>query len=259
MPRWVRPPRDDTRTRRGAAGRMRRIRRRKTIPPSPRPSPRTRSTWATAPVDTLAASHSKNIPLVVIAPASPVRHGRDLNGKVIAVAGLHGLTVTASRVWIDQNGADSSTVKFLEMPFPAMPVALTSGRIDAAFITEPFLGEARKNGRALAYGFDGIAKHFLVAAWFTSTAWAQANPDLVARFAGVMHETAMWANRNEDKSSAIFAKYTKLDPAVIATMVRGHYTERFTPALMQPLIDASAKYNGFRSFAAQDLMDASAR
>jgi hypothetical protein len=42
-------------------------------------------------------------------------------------------------------------------------------------------------------------------------------------------------------------------------MIHGHYAEQLTPALMQPLIDASAKYNGFRSFAAQDLIAGSAR
>ena len=37
-------------------------------------------------------------------------------------------------------------------------------------------------------------------------------------------------------------------------MARVHYAEQLTPALMQPLIDVAAKYNGFQSFPAQDLM-----
>jgi NitT/TauT family transport system substrate-binding protein len=229
-------------------------------------------------VDTLAASHSKGIPLRVIAPsgeyvspqmqrgaglfvpaASPVRVARDLNGKIAAVAGLHGLTMTATCAWIDTNGGDSSTMRFIEVAFPSMAAALASGRVDAAFITEPFLDDALKSGRALAYGFDSIARHFLVAAWFANTSWIQANPDAVARFSQAMHETALWANRHPDQSAAIFVKFTKMDPAVIAKMVRGHYAEQMTPALMQPLIDASAKDNGFAAFPAQELMATSAR
>ena len=224
-------------------------------------------------VDTLAASHSKGIPLRVIAPsgeylspqmqrvaglfvpsASPVRVARDLNGKIAAVAGLHSLTMTVTCAWVDANGGDSSTMRFIEVPFPSMAAALAGNRVDAAFITEPFLDDALKSSRALAYGFDSIARRFLVAAWFANTSWIQANPDVVARVARAMHETALWANRHPDQSAAIFAKFTKMDPAVIAKMARGYYAEQMTPALMQPLIDAAAKYNGFGAFPAQELM-----
>jgi NitT/TauT family transport system substrate-binding protein len=224
-------------------------------------------------VDTLAQSHSKNIPLVIIAPAgeyispqmlhiaglfvpttSPARVPKDLNGKVAGVASLNGLTATSIRVLIDQNGGDSSTLKFFEMPIPAMAASLATGRIDAAYISEPYVADARKNGRAIAYGMDGIAKHFLVTAWFASAPWAQAHPDIVVRFAAAMHQTAVWANHNEDKADAIFTKYSKVEPAVLATMTRGHFAEQFTPALLQPFIDVSAKYNGFSPFPAQDLM-----
>lgn len=224
-------------------------------------------------VDTVASAHQKNIPLIVIAPAaeyvsksmvraaalvapanSLVHQAKDLNGKIIAVAGLNGLSEIGPRIWIDQNGGDSSTVKFVEIPFPAMPAALESGRIDAAWVTEPFLELAKKNGRVLAYGFDGISKSFLLNAWCTTTQWAKDHPDLVNRFAAVMHETAIWANKNPTKSGEILAKYTKVDPTVIATMVRLHYGEQLTAASMQPLIDVAAKYGKFSSFPAQELL-----
>ena len=37
-------------------------------------------------------------------------------------------------------------------------------------------------------------------------------------------------------------------------MVRSHYAEELTPALMQPGIDASAKYNSFTTFPASELL-----
>jgi hypothetical protein len=64
----------------------------------------------------------------------------------------------------------------------------------------------------------------------------------------------VWANKNPQKSGEILAKYTKLDPAAISTMARVHYAEQLTPALMQPLIDEAAKYNGFKSFPSQELI-----
>lgn len=229
-------------------------------------------------VDTLATLHDKNIPLAVIAPAteyvspttariaalmlpanSSVHQAKDLSGKVIAVPVLQSLGETAVRVWLDQNGGDSSTIKFVEIPYPAMPVALDTGRIAAAWVVEPFLSVAKKNGRVLSYGFDGISKRFLISAWFTTPKWATDHPDLVSRFAAVMHETAVWANKVPEKSGEILAKYTKVDPAAIRTMARTHFGEQLTAASMQPLIDVAAKYYKFVTFPAQQLIYAPAR
>jgi NitT/TauT family transport system substrate-binding protein len=229
-------------------------------------------------IDTLATAHQKNVPLVVIAPASeyvspdtrgtgaivlpansPIQTAKDLSGKTMATAGLNTAAETGPRVWIDKNGGDSSTVKFVEMPFSAMPAALEAGRIDAASVAEPFIGVAKKNGRVLAYFWDAVSNHFFVAAWFTTPQWAKDHPDLVKRFATVMYKTAVWANRNPTKSGEILAKYSKIDPAVIATMTRTHYGEQLTAGLMQPLIDVTAKYGKFTTFPAQELLYAPPR
>ena len=228
--------------------------------------------WAA--VDVLAAVHGKNVPVTIIAPSgdylfpttervsaillpasSPAQRARDLNGKIVAVTGLNNVQVTITRAWIDKNGGDSSTLKFIEIPLPAMPAALGAGRVDAARVSEPFIGVALKNGsRVLAYGGDAISKHYLIGAWFTTLQWAKNQPDVVSRFAAVIHGAAVWANANPAQSAEILAKYVKIDPTVIATMARGHFAEQLTPALAQPLIDAAAKYNGFNAFPASDLI-----
>jgi NitT/TauT family transport system substrate-binding protein len=224
-------------------------------------------------LDVLATQHLKGIPLVIIAPShdylspltlrtqalivpanSPLQQAKDLNGKTIAVSTLHSLADLGARVWIDQNGGDSSSVKFTEVPFPAISAALDAGRVDAAWVVEPFITAAAKTNRVLFYGFDGIAKHFIVGAWVATRQWANEHPDLVKRFTAVIHDTAVWANKNPQLTAGILAKYDKIDPAVIAAMARNHYAEQISPALMQPLIDASAKYNGFKTFPAQELL-----
>lgn len=42
-------------------------------------------------------------------------------------------------------------------------------------------------------------------------------------------------------------------------MVRARFAEALTPALIQPMIDVSSKYNGFKAFPAQDLLYTSSR
>jgi NitT/TauT family transport system substrate-binding protein len=228
------------------------------------------------PLDVLASIHQKGIPLVVIAPCteyvsgaqtgallvsadSPVHSGKDLEGKTIAVVALNGVTHLATRAWIDRNGGDSATVKFVELPPSAMPAALNAGRVDAAYDGEPYLEIAKKTSRVLFYGNDAIAKHYLSSAWCADIAWARDHLDVVDRFAVAMHETAAWANKNQARAGELFATYSKTDPAIVASTPRVRFTERLTPALIQPLIDAAAKYNGFKSFPAQDILYAPPR
>ena len=227
-------------------------------------------------VDTLATAHQKGVQLVFVAPGSEyvseatghdaalvlpanstIKSAKDLNGKTIGVNSLSGIALLGTRVWIDQNGGDASTVKFVEVPFGTMPVALDTNRVDAVQVTEPFIGATKKNGRVLTYGMnDAVAKHFLIGAWFTTPQWAAAHADTVRRFAAAMREASLWANQksNQAKSGEIVSKYTKLDPAVVATMSRAVFADQLTPALLQPLIDVNARYGKFSAVPAQELM-----
>jgi NitT/TauT family transport system substrate-binding protein len=222
---------------------------------------------------TLAKGYLKGIPFVAIAPAaiwtstapvaglvvlvnSPITSAKDLAGKVIAVPGLGTLAEYSPRAWIDQNGGDSTTAKFTEMPYPTMPAALTAGRIDVAYISEPFLALVKKDVRVLGYSHNAIAKQFLQSAWFTTPQWAKDHPDAVRRFAAAMRETAIWANQkaNLPKSAEILAKYTKIDIATIAVMERARFAETLTAASIQPAIDVTAKYGKFEPFPADRLI-----
>lgn len=224
-------------------------------------------------IDSVASIHAHNVPLVVVAPAtdyidpgtvqtagvlvrpdSPIRTAKDLAGKTIASPALHSLGTTGASAWIDANGGDSSTVSYVEIPFPAQPAALAAGRVDAIFEVEPFYGAAAKKFRVLFSGYSAISKHFLLNLWVATPAWARAHPDLVNRFVSVIHETAVWANSHHEQSGAILAKYSNIPADEIAAMVRSHYAEELTPAIMQPGIDASAKYNGFATFPASALL-----
>ena len=147
-------------------------------------------------VVSLAAAHEKGLDLVVIAPAgaysskeattecvvaknSPYKTAKDLNGKVFAGNGLKNITQIGAFAWMTKNGGDTSTAKFVEMPFPQMAPALTAGRIDMAVLAEPDLSAELAAGtiRSIGNCYDGIAKNFLIGAWFTTAAWAKAHPD----------------------------------------------------------------------------------
>jgi NitT/TauT family transport system substrate-binding protein len=222
---------------------------------------------------TLAKGYLKGIPFVAIAPAaiwtsaapvaglavlinSPIKSAKDLGGKVIAVPGLATLAEYSPRAWIDQNGGDATAVRFIEMPYSEMPAALTAGRIDVAYISEPFLAVVKKDIRILGYSHNAIAKQFLQSAWFTTAQWAKDHPDAVRRFAGAIRETAIWANQksNQAKSAEILAKYSKIDLATVMAMERARFGDTLTAASIQPAIDVTAKYGKFDPFPADRLI-----
>ena len=218
---------------------------------------------AQAAVSSIASAHERGVNFVIIAPAalwtsdrptsalvvaknSPIASAKDLDGKTVAVNGLFNVTQVGPEAWIEQGGGNLASVKFLELPFADMPGAVAAGRVDAAQISEPALDAAVKAGgmKTIAAPYDAIAKRFLLAGWFTTTAWAEKHSDLAKKFAAVMLETARWANANPEQSGKILEKYTKLP--VSPTMARVLYPERMIPSEAQPLIDASARYKALR-------------
>ena len=61
------------------------------------------------------------------------------------------------------------------------------------------------------------------------------------------------------KSGELYAAYSKTDPAIVAGTPRVRFSQDVRPALIQPVIDVAAKYNGFTTFPAQDIIYAPAR
>jgi ABC-type nitrate/sulfonate/bicarbonate transport system substrate-binding protein len=222
-------------------------------------------------VVTLATAHDKGLPFVVVAPAavyassspttallvgknSPYHTAKDLNGKTVGISGVKNITQIAFMAWMDKNGGDSSTVKFIELPFPQMAPAISAGRIDAGVTAEPDLSGAVASGesRILAPVYDAIAPSFIIGAWFTTPDWAKAHADLLTRYVAAIDQAGAWANKNPAASAKILEKYTKIESK--PGMKRAVFPEKNDVTLMQPAIDATAKYKVIKAtFPAADL------
>ncbi len=214
-----------------------------------------------ASIGSLSTAHGRGLPIVAIAPggiyngdapttvlavstSSPLRAAKDLAGKTIAVQTLGELAQFTTMSWIDKNGGDSKSVKFLEIPSSSMADALARGRVDVAFLAEPYYTQAKPAVRFFGAGYDGISKHFLNTAWLATNDWIARNPATARSFAAAMRQAAQWANqpRNAGPSGAILAKYTKIPPETIAKMQRARFALTLDPAMLQPVIDVSAQY-----------------
>jgi NitT/TauT family transport system substrate-binding protein len=207
----------------------------------------------------LANAHEKGFDVVLIAPGtvtdaatqppvsgmivaanSPLQTGKDLHGKTIAVNTLHSVDQIASELWIDKNGGDSRTVKYLEISNVTMADATADGRIDAAVSADPGYTKGLESGRVRQFApvNEAIAKRFMISAWFSTRTWANQNPDAVHKFAAAINDAATWAIKNPEAAGGVLRKYLRL------TNSRAHEHHAFTldPPLLQPLIDTGVRY-----------------
>jgi NitT/TauT family transport system substrate-binding protein len=223
---------------------------------------------------TIIEAHAKRVPFTLVATSgmietsvpysalvvkkdSPLRTARDLNGKTIASPALKDLNAISSAAWIDKNGGDSTTVRFVELPAPAAAQAIAEGRIDAGIIGTPYLQQGIDDGtiRVFAKAFDAVAPRFIHIAWFTTEDYAAAHRDTIERFARTMHDAAIYCNAHQAETAPLIVEFGKVDPKVASRMARVTFAEYLTGPLIQPLVDVAARYKAIdKAFDAQELI-----
>jgi NitT/TauT family transport system substrate-binding protein len=200
------------------------------------------------------------IGLLSVKKSSPIHVAKDLEGKTVAVDSLGSFSVPGVRNWMDKAGADSKTVRFVELPYSAMPAAISAGRVDAGCLTypsDPTLGMPNDPLRLVDGVYNVIADRFLFTAWFATTAWVNAHHDTAHRFADAIKRASVWGNAHHAEGAAIVAKYVGQTAAEINAAPRAIYGTELTPALVQPTIDLLAKYGIIRApFPAHEMIAA---
>lgn len=192
---------------------------------------------------------------LLVKPSSPIKTAKDFEGKTIAVNALGGFEHTTNLAWLSKNGCDWHTVKYIELPFAAMPQALESDRVDAIQLTEPGWSLTNERFRSFALGDNGVANRFLVSGYVATKDAIEKNGDALRRFARVVANSNRWANANHAASVPIMAKYSKSSPEVLAKMERSFFVDRLTPELIQPIIDVSVKFGVFaKTFPAAEII-----
>ena len=179
---------------------------------------------------------------VLVKAESPVRGAADLPGKTVAVNTLQNIVDTTVRASIRKAGGDPTAVRFIELPFPDMPAALQSGRVDAAFMVEPFQSAARAQGaRSVASSYVDAAPNLTVAAYFASNQLIGRSPDLVKRFVEAMKESLAYADSHPDEARAIIATYTQIPPDVIAKLTLPKWPAEVNRASVRTLADLAVR------------------
>jgi len=201
-------------------------------------------------------SDNPDFALIVMAN-SPIKTAKDLPGKVLAAVSLQDMSSIATFAWLEQQGIDSNTLKFVEMPASATLAAMEQERVVGSTVYEPVLSSAVATGkvRIIGYPYDSIGKHYAGGLLMANVNWVADHRDLVDRFLRVMAEASTYVANHESELIPMLAAYAGVDPATIAKARHSGRGVAIVPADLQPVIDAAAKYHAIpKAFPASELI-----
>jgi NitT/TauT family transport system substrate-binding protein len=181
---------------------------------------------------------------VCVGPDSPIKSAKDLAGRTVAVNTLRNIMHGATAHWIDSNGGDSTKVKWIEIPFPQMALALANGQVDAYGAVEPFITVPvrQKQARLLGRQLGAIAPRLLIASYFGSEAWINGNVALVKAFVSAINRGIDAHNANLEEAKATLAKHTGLKPELFKDMALPAFEKQLLESDLQPMLDVALRY-----------------
>jgi NitT/TauT family transport system substrate-binding protein len=180
---------------------------------------------------------------VIVKKNSPIRSAKDLVGKTVSVNTLNNVGPLSINTGLDKLGVDYKKVKYIEVPFPDALAALGAGRVDAAWVVEPFVTAGKGSGyRVVMNPFEEVAPNLTVATYFTTEKYISENKDIVDRFVRAINKSMSYAQQHPDEVRQIVTTYTKIPPAVAKVMKLPQWGPQLNEATIQQTIALAGKY-----------------
>jgi NitT/TauT family transport system substrate-binding protein len=202
------------------------------------------------PVQVVSAGDSSNGNLtlgedyneVLVAPGSDIDEVTDLEGKKVATNSLTNINYVLVRDGVDAAGGDSEKIDFIEIPFPDQVNALLTGQVDAIATPEPFHTIALNQGAVPVYQTYGATPDLTVAAWFTSSQFAESDPEVVDAFQRAIQKSLEYATDHPDEAREILLSYTQLDAGLVEQIVLPGWPTTLNKTSLEYVLEASDRY-----------------
>jgi NitT/TauT family transport system substrate-binding protein len=165
--------------------------------------------------------------VVVSKKGSAIKQPADLAGKKIAVNTLNNIGDVTVKAALQKKGVDISGLEFVELPFPEMIPALERGRVDAAWLVEPFSYAAKAAGhQVIIQPFYDTKPGLSIATYFTSKKYAEQNPEIVDSFVRAMNKSLEYTAAHPDELRSTLLKFTEIPPEVADKMALPTFTPK---------------------------------
>ncbi|MFB0836105.1 ABC transporter substrate-binding protein [Arthrobacter halodurans] len=180
---------------------------------------------------------------IFVAADSGIEDVADLQGKTFAVNNLQNIGTVAVNSLLRDAGLAPGDVKFIEMPYPDMQVALEKGVADAAWQVEPFQAGAEAAGfRKIGDMFDGSIADMPVAGWVTTEQFAQQNPEAVAAFQEAITASTEDLQGDREALVELVPTYTKVSAEVVEAIEMPRFAGELDQEQLQKAADLMQEY-----------------
>jgi NitT/TauT family transport system substrate-binding protein len=193
-------------------------------------------------------SKQHTYPNLVVAKDSPMKTGKDLAGGTIGVSEIGSFNYYSVLAWLDGYGVGPKSVKFVELKFTEVGVALQRGLIQASFLPEPFTSQFLAAGLIRLFGdtYLAVAPETAPAIWCTTRAWVKNNPDIVKKLFNGIYATAKYCNTHQTETGATLIKVAKLDPATFGSVRRSYFATQPDKKYLDPILKMANKYGALQ-------------
>lgn len=189
-----------------------------------------------------AGDHPSSI--LAVNESSDIETAADLEGQTVSVNALGGIQEVAVRNAVDAAGGDPTTVELVELPLSQAEGALSSGRVDAISVNEPFTTAVVQAGHRIVGApftdFDDPASN--IAVYFSTTEFAQANTDKIQRFRDAMDEVNEFINENPDEARESLAGYTDIDESIRSDVSLPYYQSTISENSVEEIMRKGVEY-----------------
>lgn len=159
------------------------------------------------PVKAVFLGH-RNGSVVTIRNTPEFSKAEDLRGKTIAIPSRFSTHNILIQKYLSEHNIAASDVKFVDMAPPEMVNALSTGKIEAFIVAEPFGGQAemQKVGKVLALSKDIWQDHICCVLNMQESVIAQ-YPESVEELVGSLAKAANFIDQNPKEAATLSVKY----------------------------------------------------
>jgi NitT/TauT family transport system substrate-binding protein len=174
---------------------------------------------------------------VLALPSSGITKPADLAGKTIAVNLTNNVQTLTTNLMLKASGVNPSSVKFVVIPFPNMVAALKAGQVNAISAVEPFDTAAKAAGaKQVLSECSGTTANFPMSGYFSTSAWAQKNPNTARAFVTALEKGQADIGANPATLKSIIPTYTKITAAQAAGLGVNTYPTTLDATSMQRVV-----------------------
>jgi len=171
---------------------------------------------------------------VVAMPSSGIAKPADLAGKTIAVNLTQNVQTLTTSAVLTADGVSTSSVHYVQIPFPDMSSALQANRVDAISAVEPFLSAAlAAGGKLVTSTCTGSMAGFPLSGYLTTKSWTQQHPAAASAFQRAVEKGNTYANAHPSVVRDLLPTYTSITAKAAASMPLGTFPATLTTATLQ--------------------------